>query len=134
MTTRSTRLIRKVPLPFALLAGISLTTLSLSYKYPSSCAESCISRPCYPDQCSLGQEEAGFPLPMVRDAERGSPTSGMGKVGLEDFAYSRIEPFIFNIGFYSLISWLLIKLAMRLFLKVDHKKLVALGKDEDMTD
>lgn len=87
--------------------AIGLTLASLRYKQPANCQELCTgAQPCRVGQCEFGEQRAGFPIPFVRDAEGGSPTSGWGKVGAEDYVYANLGGFALNVAFYSLALWL----------------------------
>ncbi|MBD2054681.1 hypothetical protein H6F88_01320 [Oculatella sp. FACHB-28] len=117
MAVRSNPFARRVTLiALTILTGIGLTLASLRYKQPAICQELCTgAQPCQVGQCKFGEQRAGFPIPFVRDAEGGSPTSGWGKVGAEDYFYADLRGFALNVAAYSLalglfqrlVGWLL---------------------------
>ena len=85
------------------LIAICLAFGSLRYVQPANCEQLCVNEPCAAGTCKSGEQKAGFPLPILRDAEGGSPPSGWGKIGLEDLAYLNIRAFLLNILFYSVL-------------------------------
>lgn len=96
---------RVVPAPLTTLfiigIAISLTVGSLNYIHPSECNRLCVKEPCLAYECKFGEQGAGFPIPIVRDAEIGSPTLGWGKLGPEDYMYVNFIAFFIDILFYS---------------------------------
>jgi hypothetical protein len=108
MARRSNSLIRRaISISLIIAIAIGLTLFSLRYKQPANCQELCTGpQPCQVGQCKFGEQSAGFPFPFIRDAEGGSPPSGWGKVGLEDYMYANPRAFTFDVAFYSLTLWL----------------------------
>jgi hypothetical protein len=109
----------KTYLPFGLILflSIGLTLASLKYVQPASCLQLCDlpkQAACPVGSCRLGEQRAGFPLPMIIDSGAGSsPTSGWGKLGPEDLP----NPFtpLLNVLFYGILLWLVWKLIRWLF-------------------
>ncbi|WP_348256562.1 hypothetical protein [Leptolyngbya sp. PL-A3] len=96
--------------------AVGLTIASLRYKQPAYCETLCTgAQPCRTGQCKFGEQRAGFPLAFVQDVEAGSPTTGWGKLGLEDYAYANLGAFTLNVAFYSLTLWLFQRLIRRVF-------------------
>jgi hypothetical protein len=85
------------------LMAICLALASLRYVQPANCEQLCDKEPCEVGACKFGEQTAGFPLPVVRDHEIGSPPNGWGKVGVEDYFSPDIRAFSFNILFYSVL-------------------------------
>ncbi|MBD2054448.1 hypothetical protein H6F88_00065 [Oculatella sp. FACHB-28] len=117
MAVRSNPLARRaILIALTILVGIGLTLASLGYKQPANCQEICTgAQPCQVGQCEFGEQRAGFPIPFVRDAEGGSPPSGWGKIGPEDYVYADLGGFALNVVFYSLALWLFQTLIWWLF-------------------
>lgn len=116
MARRNSLAQRIISISLIILVGVGLTLFSLRYQQPSNCQELCTDfQPCQVGQCKFGEQRAGFPLPFVQDAEAGSPTTGWGKIGPEDYYYADIPAFTFNVACYSLTLWLLQRLMKRLF-------------------
>jgi hypothetical protein len=105
-------------LPYIIiLLAIGLTIASLQYVQPSSCLQLCVlptQVDCPSGSCRLGEQRAGFPLPMIIDSGAGSsPTTGWGKLGPEDHP----NPFtpLLNVLFYGILLWLVWKFIRWLF-------------------
>jgi len=90
------------------LLAVGLTVLSFRYIQPKDCYQLCggsEDHPCPAGTCGIGEQKAGWPFPAFIDAPGGgSPTSGWGLVGPEDPAL--FVPLVLDIGFYSLMGWL----------------------------
>jgi hypothetical protein len=90
------------------LLAIGLTFASLLYVRPQDCGLACDApqgTPCPSGACRIGEQRAGWPLPVVVDAPGGgSPTSGWGRLGPEDPPIP--GPFVADILFYSILLWL----------------------------
>ena len=67
------------------LLAIGLTFASLLYIRPAVCNRTCNpveGLPCGNGACLIGEQRAGWPLPVLIDSPGGgSPTSGWGKLG-----------------------------------------------------
>ena len=90
------------------LLTIGLTFLSFKYIQPKDCYRACAATamPCPTGGCHIGEQKAGWPLPVfVDDPGGGSPTGGWGLLGPEDPPL--IKPLIVDTLVYSLIVWLL---------------------------
>ena len=91
--------------------AVGLTIASLQFIRPAQCQRVCVEpaqAPCPDGACRYRQQRAGFPLPMLQDAEPGgSPLGGLGTLGPED--YENIHPLAFfgNVLFYAAAFWLL---------------------------
>lgn len=73
---------------FVFLLAAILTLVSLAYVRPANCQRICddpIQAPCPPGSCRIGEQRAGFPFPVLIDKGGGSPTTGWGRVGAEDY-------------------------------------------------
>lgn len=75
--------------------AIYLTSASQHYAGPPTCPT---------NGCSAAVLRSGFPLPVFTDIKGSSPTSGIGVLGPEDFAF---EMFVLNVVLYSLMLWVL---------------------------
>ncbi|MBD1917974.1 MULTISPECIES: hypothetical protein [Cyanophyceae] len=107
MTSRNLLARKGIKITLIILMSVGLTIASLRYKQPAHCETLCRDAQfCQIGQCRFGEQKAGFPLPFVQDAEANSPTSGWGKVGLEDYIYGSLGAFALNVAFYSLTLWL----------------------------
>ena len=91
---------------FILAAGLTLA--SLMYIRPAVCERACgepEGAPCPSGACRIGEQRAGFPLPVwIDDPGGGSPTSGWGKLGPEDPPNPLF--FLADLLFYSILLWL----------------------------
>jgi hypothetical protein len=85
----------------------SLTFLSLLYQNPPHCKSFCWQTPCKPGQCNGIQ--TGFPFPFIFDDTGGSPISGWGNIGIEDFQNFDLWKFGFNFLFYSVVLLVIFK-------------------------
>ncbi|MBD3884905.1 hypothetical protein IFO70_24525 [Phormidium tenue FACHB-886] len=116
MTSSNPLAHRAIKINLIILMSVGLTIGSLRYKQPAYCETLCTgAQPCQAGHCMFGEQRAGFPLTFVGDAEGGSPPSGWGKVGLEDYAHGNLGAFTLNIAFYSLTLWLFPRLLRWLF-------------------
>jgi hypothetical protein len=121
----------KTSLPYILitLLAIGLTIASLKYVQPANCLQLCdlpAQADCPVGSCRLGEQTAGFPLPMIIDSGAGSsPTSGWGKLGPEDLP-NPLTPLL-NVLFYGILLWLIWKLIRWLFRRerLGHPRVVA---------
>ncbi|MBD1875074.1 hypothetical protein H6F75_16435 [Nodosilinea sp. FACHB-131] len=116
MTSRNLLARKGIKITLIILMSVGLTIASLRYKQPAHCKTICTdAQSCQIGQCMFGEQKAGFPLPFVQDAEGGSPTSGWGRVGPEDYFYADLGAFALNVAFYSLTLWLFQRLLKGLF-------------------
>jgi hypothetical protein len=92
-----------------ILLAIGLTIASLAFVRPETCQRLCgAPEPalCPRGACLPGEQRAGLPLPIVvDDPGGGSPTSGWGILGPEDFP-NPITP-VLDVLFYSAVLWLI---------------------------
>ena len=90
------------------LLAIGLTFASLLYVRPRDCRLQCDTppgTPCPSGACRIGEQHAGWPLPVMIDSPGGgSPTSGWGKLGPEDPPIPHY--FVADSLFYSILLWL----------------------------
>lgn len=95
-----------------IVLGSGLAIACLQYKQPANCQQLCMERPCQVGKCLSREQQAGFPLPVVRDEPAGSsPTSSWGKVDSADYIAFNPGAFAFNVLFYSsflCLAWRLI--------------------------
>jgi hypothetical protein len=118
-----------LPLGLILLLSIGLTIASIKYIQPANCLGLCdlpTQVDCPSGSCRLGEQRAGFPLPMIIDSGAGSsPTTGWGRLGPEDLP----NPFtpLLNVLFYGILLWLIRKLIRWLFRRerLGHPRVVA---------
>jgi hypothetical protein len=103
------RIHSKIVATVIILLAIGLTLLSRSFVRPVNCHSLCgepAGAVCPTGACRMYEQRAGLPLPFLIDAPGGgSPTNGWGILGEEDLP----DPFIFllDVGFYSLLLWLI---------------------------
>ena len=88
--------------------AIGLTFASLAYVRPTVCNRTCDPArglPCGNGACAIGEQHAGWPLPILIDSPGGgSPTNGWGQLGPED---PPILPFfVLDTLFYGTLLWL----------------------------
>ncbi len=94
-----------------LIIGLAtgLTLLSRSFVRPVNCHSLCgepAGAVCPTGACRMYEQRAGLPLPFLVDAPGGgSPTSGWGILGEEDLPNPLF--FLLDVGFYSLLLWLI---------------------------
>jgi len=88
--------------------AIGLTVTSLQYVQPKNCYNFCdAERTCPKGFCYFGDQKAGWPLPIIIDSGGGgSPTTGWGVVGNEDFPHPLW--LIVDVLFYSILVWLVL--------------------------
>lgn len=75
---------KTAPIPWFILLAVGLTFVSLGYKHNADCTGMCAESLCETTACQR-VTGVGFPLPMIIDQGGGSPLSGIGKIGEEDF-------------------------------------------------
>ena len=91
-----------------LLLTIVLTVLSFRYVQPKDCYRFCDVKEgvsCPAGSCRVGEQKAGWPLPVFVDAP--SPSSPLlisGVLGVDD--YPRPMPMLLDVLFYSFLVWL----------------------------
>lgn len=104
MTSSNSLAYGGIKITLIILMAVGLTIASLHYKQPVHCETLCTdAQSCQIGQCVFGEQRAGFPVPFVQDAEGGSPSTGWGKIGSEDYFYASPWAFALNFAFYSLI-------------------------------
>lgn len=106
-------LFRKLGLCVIAALAIGATVTSLQFTRPLGCRQVCqepAEAPCPDGACRFKEPRAGFPFPMVRDANPDLPTGSgtIGTLGEEDYGYSfNLLAFGGNVLFYGAILWLL---------------------------
>ena len=91
-----------------LLLTFGLTLLSFRYLQPKDCYRFCDVEegvPCPAGSCRVGEQKAGWPIPVFVDAP--SPSSPLlisGVLGVDD--YPRPMPILLDVLFYSFLAWL----------------------------
>ena len=92
-----------------ILLATGLTLLSRSFVRPVDCHSLCgepAGAVCPTGACRMYEQRAGLPLPFLVDAPGGgSPTNGWGILGEEDLPNPLF--FLLDVGFYSLLLWLI---------------------------
>jgi hypothetical protein len=96
---------RIIPVVLIVLTATGITLNSLRYPQPAICQKLCVSEPCQVGECQFGAQHAGFPFPVIRDAEGGSPPEGWGRIGPEDYLYADLVAFLLDTGFNSVLLW-----------------------------
>lgn len=93
-----------------LLLTIVLTVLSFRYVQPKDCYRFCDVEegvPCPAGSCRVGEQKAGWPIPVFVDAP--SPSSPLlisGVLGVDDFPHPMAM--LLTVLFYSFLVWLVI--------------------------
>src|SRR5215212_11560443 len=91
-----------------LLLTIVLTVLSFRYVQPKDCYRFCdveAGVPCPAGSCRVGEQKAGWPIPVFVDAP--SPSSPLlisGILGVDDYPHPM--PMLLTVLFYSFLVWL----------------------------
>ncbi|MEH1894227.1 MAG: hypothetical protein V7K94_02720 [Nostoc sp.] len=95
------------------LLGIPLALLSLWYQIPPRCKQFCFR------EAGGGESlTAGFPFPILHDEVGSSPTSGWGRIGIEDFFTLNLEAFLLDAFLYGVIIVMLFAITKRVFKSV----------------
>jgi hypothetical protein len=81
---------------FIILLATGFTLMSLFFVYSQN-----------------GHQSAGFPVPVVRDMGGGSPLSGSGVLGPEDFSFLPCLSIPLNVMLYSALLWPMQKVIFR---------------------
>lgn len=91
-----------------LLLTIVFTVLSFRYVQPKDCYRFCDVEegvPCPAGSCRVGEQKAGWPIPVFVDAPSpSSPLLVSGVLGVDD--YPRPMPMLLDVLFYSVLVWL----------------------------
>ena len=91
-----------------LLLTIGLTVLSFRYVQPKDCYRFCDVEegvPCPAGSCRIGEQKAGWPIPVFVDAPSpSSPLLESGVLGVDD--YPRPMAMLLTVLFYSFLVWL----------------------------
>src|SRR5688572_7942771 len=90
--------------------AIGLTVMSFQYVQPKDCFRFCDVEegvPCPAGSCRVGEQKAGWPIPVFVDAPSPSSPLGIsGVLGVEDLPDG--FSMILNVLFYSMLFWLVI--------------------------
>lgn len=82
----------------SLIPGACLTVASIFlYVQPPECVVGV--------KCSAGVQRGGFPLAVVKDQALSSPTSGWGRMSLDDFYNASLLAFLINSLCYTALWW-----------------------------
>jgi hypothetical protein len=93
-----------------LLLTMVLTVLSFRYVQPKDCYRFCDvaeGLSCPAGSCRVGEQKAGWPLPVFVDAPSPSSPLGItGVLGVEDLPHPM--PMLLDVLFYCFLAWLVI--------------------------
>jgi hypothetical protein len=96
-----------LPIVNAFLA-VGLTVISFQYVQPKDCYRFCDVEegvPCPAGSCRVGEQKAGWPIPVFVDAPSPSSPLGIsGVLGVEDLPHPM--PMLLDVLFYSFLVWL----------------------------
>ena len=112
-----------------LLLTIGLTVLSFRYVQPKDCYRFCDVEegvPCPAGSCRVGEQKAGWPIPVFIDAP--SPSSPLlisGILGVDD--YPSPITMLLDVLFYSMLVWLVIFIIGRIQGQMLDPKLILLS-------
>ena len=89
------------------LLAVGLTVAALGYVRPKDCNRTCgelEGTACPSGACRIGEQRAGWPLPVFIDSPGGgSPTGGWGILGPEDPPLP--QGVVLDVLFYSVLLW-----------------------------
>jgi len=116
-----------------LLLTIGLTVLSFRYVQPKDCYRFCnmeegvpLGVPCPAGSCRVGEQKAGWPIPVFVDAPSpSSPLLESGILGVDDYP----DPvwMLLTVLFYSMLVWLVIFIIGLIQGQMLDPKLILLG-------
>ena len=92
-----------------LLLTIGLTVLSFRYVQPKDCYHFCDMEegvPCPAGSCRVGEQKAGWPIPVFVDAPSPSSPILTGVLGVDDYPHP--VAMLLTVPFYSFLVWLVI--------------------------
>ena len=93
-----------------LLLTFGLTLLSFRYVQPKDCYRFCDVEegvPCPAGSCRVGEQKAGWPIPVFTDAPSpSSPLLESGILGVDDYPHPL--SMLLTVLFYSMLVWLVI--------------------------
>jgi len=92
-----------------LLLTIGLTVLSFRYVQPKDCYHFCDMEegvPCPAGSCRVGEQKAGWPIPVFVDAPSPSSPILTGVLGVDDYPHP--VAMLLTVLFYSFLVWLVI--------------------------
>ena len=116
-----------------LLLTIGLTVLSFRYVQPKDCHRFCnmeegvpLGVPCPTGSCRVGEQKAGWPIPVFVDAPSpSSPLLESGILGVDD--YPSPITMLLDVLFYSSLVWLVIFIIGRIQGQMLVPKLIRLS-------
>ena len=92
------------------IVALALTVLSFQYVQPKDCYNFCDVEegvPCPAGSCRVGEQKAGWPIPVFIDAPSpSSPLLVSGVLGVDDYPHPMAM--FFTVLFYSMLVWFLI--------------------------
>jgi len=112
-----------------LLLTIGLTVLSFRYVHPKDCYRFCDVEqgvPCPTGSCRVGEQKAGWPIPVFIDAP--SPSSPLlisGVLGVDDYPHPL--SMLLDVLFYSVLVWLAVFIIGRIRGQMLDPKLILLA-------
>jgi hypothetical protein len=118
-----------------LFLTITLMVLSFRYVRPKDCYRFCDVEEgvsCPPGSCRVGEQKAGWPIPVFVDAP--SPSSPLlisGVLGVDD--YPRPMPMLLDVLFYSFLIWLAVFIIGLIQGQMLDPKLILLALPMDAT-
>ena len=112
-----------------LFLTVVLTVLSFRYVQPKDCYRFCNVEegvPCPAGSCRVGEQKAGWPIPVFVDAPSPSSPLGIsGVLGVEDLPHPM--PMLLDVLFYSILVWLVLFLIGLIQGKMLDPKLILLA-------
>ena len=112
-----------------LLLTTGLTVLSFRYVQPKDCYSFCDVQegvPCTAGSCRVGEQKAGWPIPVFVDAPSPSSPLGIsGVLGVEDLPHPM--PMLVDVLFYSFLVWLAVFIIGRIQGQMLDPKLILLA-------
>jgi hypothetical protein len=104
---------RYIPVMVNLVLTMVLTVLSFRYIQPEDCYRICDLEEgvsCPAGSCRVGEQKAGWPIPVFVDAPSPSSPLGIsGVLGVEDLP--RPMPMLLDVLFYCFLAWLVVFIA-----------------------
>ncbi len=112
-----------------LLLTFGLTLLSFRYVQPKDCYRFCDAQegvPCPAGSCRVGEQKAGWPIPVFVDAPSpSSPLLESGVLGVDDYPHP--VWLLLDVLFYSFLVWLAVFIIVRIQGQMLDPKLILLS-------
>lgn len=111
-----------------LLLTLVLTVLSFRYVQPKDCYRLCDLKegvPCPAGSCRVGEQKAGWPIPVFIDAPSPSSPRLPGRLGADDYPHP-VSMFV-DVMFYSVLVWLTVLILGILRGQILNPKLIFLA-------